>query len=63
MKKNICDKCNKMVVMHAMQTKNCMICKKEFLASCIPGESICYDCEKEYQNICKFCGKEIVEDK
>ena len=52
-----------MVVMHAMQTKNCMICKKEFLASCIPGESICYDCEKEYQNICKFCGKEIVEDK
>ena len=53
----ICKSCNGMVVMHAMQYKNCTICDQEFLASNIPGEEICPDCEKENPQLCPMCGK------
>ena len=59
MKKHICNDCYGITVMRAMQNKNCKICKKEFLASSIPGEIICQECKNIYPNLCIMCGKEI----
>lgn len=47
--------------MYAMQHKICSICKNEFLASNIPGEDICSDCEDKYPELCIMCGTNTEE--
>lgn len=51
----ICDKCEKMIVLHAFSNGECIICNCEVVTGHIPCDKVCDECSKE-NNICKSCG-------
>lgn len=51
-----CDKCKKLMVLHAFSEGECKACELVFQRGHIPCGGYCDDCAKRY-NICYNCGE------
>ena len=57
-----CNKHDKMVVMHAFSSGNCIKCDEEVTTSHIPCNKVCPECSENY-GLCEICGEEMVKTK
>lgn len=57
---NLCDKCKKLIIMHAFCTSICKNCSKEVITGHIPGYKYCEECANKL-NICIQCGDKFTK--
>ena len=57
-----CNKHDRMVVMHAFSTGNCIKCDEEVTTPHIPCNKVCPECSETY-GLCEICGDEMLKTK
>jgi hypothetical protein len=57
-----CNKHDKMVVLHAFSSGDCIVCGKEITTEHIPCNKVCPDCSEEH-GLCEICGEKIMNEK
>jgi hypothetical protein len=58
----ICNKHDKMIVMHAFSTGNCIICNEIITTPHIPCNKVCPICSEKH-SLCEICGDKIIDKK
>lgn len=53
-----CNKCKRILVLHAFSQGKCKICGCNITTPHIPSYEVCEKCSKE-KNLCEQCGEEI----
>lgn len=58
----ICKDCKHIIVLNAFSEGKCKICGERIVTPHIPCYKVCKQCSEKL-NLCKQCGKEIVDEK